>query len=138
LLVFDVGIAVSHFSRSGRPQPPDCNRVPSAGAPNKQPIMRVARQRNNARGIAMTFDDQNRPVERNPGPQQPGWGIPLAVGAVVIAAAAIIFASAGPDRTRTADVKNQPPAVTTPAPAPAAKAPAETPAPAQPNSPGTQ
>ena len=51
----------------------------------------------------MTFNDQNRADGPNPGPQQPGWGIPLAVGAVVIAAAAIIFASAGPDRTRTAD-----------------------------------
>jgi hypothetical protein len=86
----------------------------------------------------MTFSDQNRPDSQNPGPQQPGWGIPLAVGAVVIAAAAIIFASAGPDRTRTADVKNQPPAVTTPAPAPDARAPATTPAPAQPNAQGTQ
>ena len=86
----------------------------------------------------MTFNDQNRPDSRNPGPQQPGWGIPIAVGAVVIAAAAIIFASAGPDRTRTADVKNQPSAVTAPAPAPDAKAPAVTPTPAQPNSPGTQ
>ena len=86
----------------------------------------------------MTFSDQNRPDSQNPGPQQPGWGIPLAVGAVVIAAAAIIFASAGPDRTRTADIKNQPPPVTTPAPAPDAKAPATTPAPAQPNAQGTQ
>ena len=71
----------------------------------------------------MTFNDQNRPDSQNPGPQQPGWGIPLAVGAVVIAAAAIIFASAGPDRTRTADVKNQPiearaPAVPADPPAP--------------------
>lgn len=87
----------------------------------------------------MTYEnDPNRAEARNPGPQQPGWGIPLAVGAVVLAAAAIIFASAGPDRTRTADVKNQPPAVTTPAPAPDAKAPTQTPTPAQPNSPGTQ
>ena len=54
----------------------------------------------------MTYDnDPNRAEARNPGPQQPGWGIPLAVGAVIIAAAAIIFASAGPDRTRTADVR---------------------------------
>ncbi len=86
----------------------------------------------------MTFSDLTPPDDRKPGPQQPGWGVPLAVGAVVIAAAAIIFASAGPERTRTADVKNQPPAVTTPAPAPDAKAPAETPAPARPNQPGTQ
>lgn len=84
----------------------------------------------------MTFNDQNRSDDRNPGPQQPGWGVPLAVGAVVIAAAAIIFASAGPDRTRTADVKTQPSAVT--APAPDAKAPAEAPTPARPNAPGTQ
>lgn len=86
----------------------------------------------------MTFSDQNRPDARNPGPQQPGWGIPLAVGAVVIAAATIIFASAGPDRTQTAAVKNQPSAVTTPAPAPDAKPSAETPAPAQSNPSGTQ
>jgi hypothetical protein len=86
----------------------------------------------------MAFSDRTPPDDRNPGPQQPGWGIPLAVGAIVLAAGAIIFASAGPDRTRTADVKNQPPAVTTPAPAPDAKAPAATPAPAQPNPQGTQ
>jgi hypothetical protein len=107
--------------------------------PNDKRALRVwLTPLDNARGIAMTFNDQNRADGPNPGPQQPGWGIPLAVGAVVIAAAAIIFASAGPDRTRTADVKNQPPAVTTPAPAPDAKAPAQAPTPARPNSPGTQ
>jgi len=105
---------------------------------DRRPCAFGSRHPNNARGIAMTFNDQNRADGPNPGPQQPGWGIPLAVGAVVIAAAAIIFASAGPDRTRTADVKNQPPAVTTPAPAPDAKAPAQAPTPARPNSPGMQ
>jgi hypothetical protein len=41
--------------------------------------------------------------EQNPGPQRPGWAIPAAMLAVVVAAGAIIFASAGPDRTRTSD-----------------------------------
>jgi hypothetical protein len=41
--------------------------------------------------------------QNNPGPQRPGWAIPAVVFAVVLLAGAIIFASAGPDRTRTSE-----------------------------------
>jgi hypothetical protein len=34
------------------------------------------------------------------------WSIPAAIAAIVLVAAILIFSSAGPDRTRTADTNN--------------------------------
>jgi hypothetical protein len=59
----------------------------------------------------------------------PGWAIPMIVGAVVLVAGLMIFNAAGPDRTQTAGVNNNPPATTqspsagTPQPSPNAQAP---------------
>ena len=38
--------------------------------------------------------------------EAPGWGIPLAFGALMLIAGALIFSAAGPDRTRTAEYNN--------------------------------
>lgn len=66
------------------------------------------------------------------------WGIPIGIAAVVLIAAMVIFSSAGPDRTRTADNNNQPSAVTAPGPKTGERMPAQNPVPSKPNTTGTQ
>ena len=66
------------------------------------------------------------------------WGIPIGIAAVALIAAMVIFSAAGPDRTRTADTNNQPPAVTTPGPTTGENVPAKTPVPSKSNPQGTQ
>ena len=66
------------------------------------------------------------------------WGIPIGIAAVVFVAAMVMFSSAGPDRTRTADRNNQPSAVQTPGPPTGENVPAQTPVPSKSNTPGTQ
>ena len=43
-----------------------------------------------------------------------GWGIPVGIAAVVLIVAAIIFSSAGPDRSRTAAYKDTLPSAVNP------------------------
>jgi hypothetical protein len=43
-----------------------------------------------------------------------GWGIPAGIAAVVLIVAAIIFSSAGPDRSRTATYKDTTPSAVNP------------------------
>jgi len=50
----------------------------------------------------------------------------------------VMFSSAGPDRTRTADSNNQPSAVTTPGPTTGESVPAQTSVPSKSNTPGAQ
>jgi hypothetical protein len=69
------------------------------------------------------FDEPPVPAPR--GNDRPGWIIPLGIAAVVLLAAGLIFWSAGPDRTRTVDSRNQPSAVTSPGPAPGGAPPAQ-------------
>ena len=72
------------------------------------------------------MDDRNeinRPVGSDPsfkertrtseGPGY-GWGIPAGIAAVVLIVAAIIFSSAGPDRSRTAAYKDTVPSAVNP------------------------
>ena len=88
----------------------------------------------------MTYHDDKtpnaakRPSSERPRTDRAGWGIPLGIAAIVFVAATIIFSSAGPDRTRTAN--NQPPAATSPAPTTSESA--QVPTPARPNASGTQ
>ena len=44
----------------------------------------------------------------------PGWGIPAGIAAVVLIVAAIIFSSAGPDRSRTEAYKDTVPSAVNP------------------------
>ena len=67
-----------------------------------------------------------------------GWGIPAFFAVLVLLSAFVIFSSAGPDRTRTADNNNQSPAVTAPAPTTGESIPAQKPVPSKSNTPGTQ
>src|ERR1044072_976104 len=87
LLVFDAGMGFRVSPAA--PGNPTAGVEPGSIGPARttgRPCA-LAHTTDNPRGAAMTFNDQNRPDERHPGPQQPGWGIPLAIGAVVIAAA---------------------------------------------------
>ena len=43
---------------------------------------------------------------REPRADAPGWGIPLAFGALMLIAGALVFSAADPDRTRTAEYNN--------------------------------
>jgi hypothetical protein len=83
-------------------------------------------------------NDINRPLGSNPyADQRPlsddgsyGWGIPLAIGAVVLIAGLLFFGSSGTDRTTTAS--NNPPAATQTNPSsPARPAPPAAPNPAK-------
>ena len=51
-------------------------------------------------------DDPNHGRPRKPNGENKSWGVPLAIAAVVLVAATIIFSAAGPDRTRTAGANN--------------------------------
>jgi hypothetical protein len=71
------------------------------------------------------FDEApvRRPVEED---ESPGWGLPIGIAAVALVAGILIFSTAGPDRTKTAQV--DPSAKSAPAeqaPPPAAPAPAQ-------------
>jgi hypothetical protein len=55
------------------------------------------------RDAARRVDDDGA---REPRTDAPGWGIPLAFGALMLIAGALIFSAAGPDRTRTAEYNN--------------------------------
>ena len=55
------------------------------------------------RDAARRVDDDGA---REPRTEAPGWAIPLAFGALMLIAGALIFSAAGPDRTRTAEYNN--------------------------------
>jgi hypothetical protein len=66
----------------------------------------------------MTEHDQNRQLETRPVDEDaPGWGIPIGIAAVALVAGVIIFSTAGPDRTRTAQNDNLNPNTTAAQPA---------------------
>ncbi len=88
--------------------------------------------------MATEYKSNPNPRREAPAGPQRGWAIPAVIGAIVLGAALVIFASAGPDRTRTANNNNQPPAVTTPGPTTGEQAPARTPVPSKSNTTGTQ
>lgn len=88
-------------------------------------------------------DNDRRNFDEAPGrppadDEAPGWGLPIGIAAVALVAGILIFSTAGPDRTRTAQVNPG----ANPAPAeqvqPQSNAPAETPAPQKSNPAGTQ
>ena len=64
----------------------------------------------------MTYIDPNerRPIDAEPRVpmtprrDKPGWGIPLLFAAVALVAGILVFSTAGPDRTRTAEYSNNP------------------------------
>jgi hypothetical protein len=68
-------------------------------------------------------NDINRPVDTGPSVyERPrtssgsgfGWGIPAGIAAMVLIVAAIIFSSAGPDRSRTTAYKDTVPSAVNP------------------------
>jgi hypothetical protein len=66
-------------------------------------------------------NDINRPVSsdpysnaRTPERRGYGWGIPAGIAAVILLVAAIIFSSAGPDRSSTAAYKDTVPSAVNP------------------------
>ena len=93
----------------------------------------------------MTYHDDKTPnapnATKRTGSEPPrtglaAWAVPLGIAAIVLVAATMIFSSAGPDRSRTAN--NQPPAVTSPGPTTSESVPAQAPTPARPNASFTQ
>jgi hypothetical protein len=75
------------------------------------------------------------PVSEAPGY---GWGIPAGIAALVLIAAAIIFSSAGPDRSRTAAYKDTVPSAVNPSGAGDASRSAKIPNPDMPTAPKSQ
>ena len=67
-------------------------------------------------------NDINRPVGSDPSDERApmsegrghGWRIPAGIAAVVLIVAAIVFSSAGPDRSRTAAYKDTVPSAVNP------------------------
>ena len=59
---------------------------------------------NDRRDVRGRVDDDDAAREQRT--EAPGWGIPLAFGALMLIAGALIFSAAGPDRTRTAEYNN--------------------------------
>jgi hypothetical protein len=79
----------------------------------------------------MTNQDNDRrnfdeaPARRTDDDESPGWGLPIGIAAVALVAGILIFSTAGPDRTKTAQVNNpnaKPTAAEPAQPAPAAPA----------------
>jgi hypothetical protein len=66
--------------------------------------------------VAMTYIDPNERrrvdaetrVPMTPRRDKPGWGIPLLFAAIALVAGILVFSTAGPDRTRTAEYNNNP------------------------------
>jgi hypothetical protein len=79
----------------------------------------------------MTNQDNDRrnfdeaPAQRPADDEAPGWGLPIGISAVALVAGILIFSTAGPDRTKTAQVNpNAKPTASEPA-QPAQTAPAQ-------------
>jgi hypothetical protein len=62
----------------------------------------------------MTHHDNDRrnfdeaPAKRPDDDESPGWALPIGISAVALVAGILIFSTAGPDRTRTAQVNANP------------------------------
>jgi hypothetical protein len=92
-------------------------------------------------------NDINRPVDSDPAFKERkhmseapgyGWGIPAGIAAVVLIVAAIIFSSAGPDRSRTAAYKDTIPSAVNPSGASDGSPSAKIPNPDMPTAPKSQ
>jgi len=71
-------------------------------------LVRAARAQPEPQRLLFVFANAEMPEDGTPEQRSeaPGWGIPLAFGALMLIAGALIFSAAGPDRTRTAEYNN--------------------------------